>query len=625
MSPRSFASRRFRDLPLFWKVLAPFFALMLVLGTVGAFVIVRDLSTRAKTALDQDLIARSLDVESVLRGRELYLLESANFAANLEDMPQAVARGDRGNVSRLLQSVLALKSDLNVLAATDLTGRTIALFTRDRPQAVPEVRDATRLRSPFIERALLDRQGDKTSGLLKLGGRTMMTIVAPICAEATPCSPVGVAVVGIEADELATEALDALDLPDGPSYGIALFDASGDLIASRGDIPATVDAPAALSGPVAELSTTDGDERETLFTALELQGTRVGTVAVATKTAPALGSARATGIRLGVILLGAMAGIVAIGALLSRAILAQLRPLVATNRALGSGDLSARAPVLGRDELGEVAQGVNQMADQLQANIETLESRVEQRTQEVRRLLRERTEFFAGLSHELRTPLAIILSQSQMLRDPTFRKTRDALEELGCTIGDSAEQLLGLVNEILELARAELGGIELNLEELKVDDMLRHLRGTVGGLASAADLKLTVAPAPQRLPRVRADRERLRQILLNLVDNAVKYTPPGGTVEVAAHSRNGDVSISVRDSGVGIPDEIGESIFEPFFRVPGTKPQRGQASSGLGLALTKRLVEAHGGALWYESEAGRGTTFTLTLPKAVAGRRRARV
>jgi signal transduction histidine kinase len=270
---------------------------------------------------------------------------------------------------------------------------------------------------------------------------------------------------------------------------------------------------------------------------------------------------------------------------------------------------------LGNDELGELARGVNLMADQLQANIETLESRVDQRTQEVRRLLRERTEFFAGLSHELRTPLAIILNQSLMLRDPTFRKTRTALEGLGLTIGDSAEQLLSLVNEILELARSELGGIELELEDVHLGDVLRQFGGTVEGLASSAGLELRIDP-PKRLPHVRADKERLRQILLNLVDNAVKYTPAGGTIELDASAHNGGVTLAVRDSGVGIPSDVGEKIFDPFFRVPGTKAQRGQASSGLGLALTKRLVEAHGGEIWFTSEPDVGTTFNVTLPAA---------
>ncbi|MGH2760494.1 MAG: sensor histidine kinase [Actinomycetota bacterium] len=607
---------RFRDLPLFWKVLIPFFALMLVLGVLGAFLIVRDLSTSAKAKLDQDLIGRSLDVEAFIHERELYLLESANFAANLQDMPQAITRGDNDTVARLLQSVLALKTDLNLLVATDADGRPVAEFVRDRSHGRPRRVEGT-VRDPasFLSTALRDQTGMKSSGFVDVAGDTMVAIVAPVCSAATPCPPVGVTIVGIKASIIINDALTGLESSGESAFGLALFDAEGRRVASRGLVPDEVSLPAiARDRPVARVTTTKGRDIETLYAPFEVQGERFGTIAVATETSPAFASARGTGIRLGLILLAAMTGIVAIGALLSRAILRQLRPLVATNRALGSGDLTARAEVLGNDELGELARGVNLMADQLQANIETLESRVDQRTQEVRRLLRERTEFFAGLSHELRTPLAIILNQSLMLRDPTFRKTRTALEGLGLTIGDSAEQLLSLVNEILELARSELGGIELEIEDVNLGEALRHFGGTVEGLASSAGLELRIDP-PQRLPTVRADPERLRQILLNLVDNAVKYTPAGGTIEVGAKASNGrGVTVAISDSGVGIPADVGERIFDPFFRVPGTKSQRGQASSGLGLALTKRLVEAHGGEIWFTSEPDVGTTFNVTFP-----------
>ncbi len=608
---------RFRDLPLFWKVLIPFFALMLVLGVLGAFLIVRDLSTRAKTALDQDLIGASLNVESFVHERELYLLESANFAANLQDMPQAIGRGDRDAVARLLQSVLALKTDLNLLSATDASGATVAEFTRDRSRGRPRLVVGTvRGPAPFVGTALRDQSGAKSSGFVDVGDDTMVAIVAPVCSSTTPCNPVGVTIVGVKASSIISEAFAGLESSGETSFGLAVFNTEGRRVASRGLVPDEASIPDIASDrPVARITTTNGQEIETLYAPLEVQDRRFGTVAVATQTSPAFASARGTGIRLGLILLAAMTGIVAIGALLSRAILRQLRPLVTTNRALGSGDLTARAEVLGNDELGELARGVNLMADQLQANIETLESRVDQRTQEVRRLLRERTEFFAGLSHELRTPLAIILNQSLMLRDPTFRKTRTALEALGLTIGDSAEQLLSLVNEILELARSELGGIELELEDVQLGELLRQFGGTVEGLASSAGLELQIEP-PRRLPPVRADRERLRQILLNLVDNAVKYTPEGGTIRLDATARNGSVNVAIRDSGVGIPPDVGERIFDPFFRVPGTKAQRGQASSGLGLALTKRLVEAHGGEIWFTSEPQKGTTFNVTLPAA---------
>jgi signal transduction histidine kinase len=343
-----------------------------------------------------------------------------------------------------------------------------------------------------------------------------------------------------------------------------------------------------------------------------VQGIRQGTIAVSAPTAKAFASVRGAGVRLALVLLAGLVGIVAIGIVLTRFILSQVRPLVATNRALGSGDLSARAPVLGRDELGELALGVNQMAEQLEANVETLESRVQQRTEEVRRLLRERTEFFAALSHEFRTPLAVILRQADLLLDPRTKKTPRWASQSGSMLKDSGQQLLVLINDILDLAKAEAGGLEMNLEKVRLAEAVNDLKRTISGLAKGSGLSVSIK-IPADLPAVRADRGRLREIILNLVDNAVKYTPAGGRVELSAAARNGDVIVSVSDTGVGIPPEARENMFEPFYRVKGISAQRGQASSGLGLALTRRLVEAQGGEINYESEAGEGSTFTFTL------------
>ena len=610
--------RRFRDLPLFWKLLVPFFTLMLILGVVGAFLIVRDLSLRAKTALDEDVARRSLDTRSLIHDRELSLLEAANLAANLQGMPQAVSRRDAQTSARLLQSVLALKSDLTLVVAADQRGVGVVEFRRTSAGGGAERRSGTHWESaPFVSELLRDPSGKKTSGILRVDGRPVLAIASPICSEAPACASVGIAIAGIDADFLVRDALVKVQPPRSAALGIIVYDTSGAQLAASGLRPAAASLPTVTDASVTLLGRAGKHRVETLYAPLDVQGRRIGTLAVSIRADPAFSSVNGTGVRLGLFLLAAMAGVVAIGALLSRRILAQLRPLVETNRALGSGDLSARVPVLGGDELGEVAHGVNQMAEQLQASIETLESRVEQRTQEVQRLLQDRTEFFASLSHELRTPLAVILSQAELLKDPSVRRRPDGVREI---ISDSARQLLTLVNEILELARAEVGAIELRLEELSLPQAIRPLRGTIEGLTRAAGLKLSV-DVPRTLPPVKADPDRLREVLLNLVDNAVKYTPPGGSVRLAAAARNGKVTVSVADSGTGIPAEVGDRVFEPFFRVPGTKPHGGQASSGLGLALTKRLVEAHGGEVWFESDPDRGSTFHFTIPSA---RRRAR-
>jgi signal transduction histidine kinase len=288
---------------------------------------------------------------------------------------------------------------------------------------------------------------------------------------------------------------------------------------------------------------------------------------------------------------------------------------VATNRALEQGVLTARTPVLGDDELGELARGINRMAESLQDSHETLEARVEERTREIHRLLQQRSDFFASLSHELRTPLAVILAKSELILAPMIGSTDGRVRDFTATIHHSADQVLSVVNEILDLAKAESGHLELAIEDVSLTEELDELHGTFEGLVSPAGLTVTV-DVPDDLPLLRADRAHLRKMLLNLVDNAAKYTAAGGRVKIRAVARADRVEVSVADTGVGVPSQDRLHVFDPFYRVPGTRTQRGQAATGLGLALTKRLAEAQGGTIGFTSRPGRGSTFTISLPRA---------
>ncbi|HVF33076.1 MAG TPA: HAMP domain-containing sensor histidine kinase [Acidimicrobiales bacterium] len=598
---------RARDLPLFWKLLLPFLSLIVIFGSVGAFVIVRDLSARAQEALDLELARRSFESRSLAQNRELYLVESANFATNIQGMPAAVAAGDRRTTEMLLGSVLALKADVALLVATDDRGEALVELRRATPEAKPSAAvGGAWATDPMVLQVLRDRSGERLAGFLRDGDATLLVIAAPICLATTGCAQgvTGVALVGLAADRLIATS-------DARRAGsTALYDTGGGLLASSG-------APTPAAPPVTEgdrllrrSSRVDGTDVATLYAPFTVQGRRVGTLAASVPTGPAFDSVRGTGRRIGVIVLLVMVGVIGVGFLLSRSIVAQLRPLVATNRALGRGDLTARAPVVSNDELGELAAGVNQMAEQLEALYGSLELRVAQRTEEIERLLQDRTEFFAAVSHDLRTPLAVIRSQAMMMRSLKFAEQSPA--EVAETIVASSNQLLTLINELLELSKAEAGRLDLDLEEVHIAEVVKDLRRTIDGLAQAGDLKVTIS-IPRDLPPVHADARRLREILLNLVDNAVKYTPPGGSVAVSASLADGLVTIFVHDNGLGIPADAVDRVFEPFYRVKGNQPQRGQASTGLGLALTKRFVEAHGGEISFESTAGAGSTFVFTL------------
>lgn len=606
--------RRFGDLPLFWKVLLPFLAVILLLGTLGTFFIVRDLAAEAQEALDRELGRRSLDVRSVAHDRELYLLEATNFASNINGLADAIIASDKSAVARLLGSVLALKADLALLAATDGRGVGMVEYRVDeagRPARSPA---GNWRKQAFVRSALEDIEGGKHSVLTRDGPHAILAIAAPVCGNKRPCRAAGVAIAAIRLDLIAVEAARAGTVGNATtSVDISFYSEAGEPLASSGAASPAPPADAGSAELVRRTQQVGDHESTTLYAPYVVQGRRVGTLAVSIPRDQAFAAVRGTAIRLVLVMLAAMAGVVAVGALLSRSILRQMRPLLETNRALGRGELSARAPVESRDEFGELARGANQMAEQLQASYETLELRVAQRTEEVRRLLSERTEFFAAMSHDFRTPLAAILSEADVMLDgmPAGSENASGLNN----IKRSGEQLIEFVNEVLELARAEAGRLEMDLAAVRLGDLARDLRPTLYGLARAGSLRLSVE-LPENLPPVRADERRLREILLNLVDNAVKYTPAGGTVGVTASGSAGFVEVRVSDSGVGIPAEVGSRIFEPFYRVKGTSPARGETSTGLGLALTKRLVEAHLGDIWYTSEPGTGTTFAFTLPVA---------
>ena len=609
------STRRFRDLPLFWKFIIPFLAIMLVAGTLGAFFIVRELSSRAERDLDADLTARSLEARSRLKDQELYLLESVNLAANLQGMSKALSREDRVGTTRLLQSVLALKTDLNFLVATDATGSLAVGFTWDgrRPAPLPDGLPALKTRTGIVSRALAE-DAIKAAGFVKLDKGVAVAIAAPVCSQGKICRPLGTIVAGIRADEVLSAAATSSQSDPRVPVNAALYDRNGRAVATLGRA-VSAKLPSVGSDESVRLIRRGDQEIATLYSPFRLRDEVVGTLALGIPTAPAFSTAQDAAIRLGLILFGVMAGLLVLGLLLSRSFLAQVAPLLETNRALGAGEFTARAPVLSNDELGELARGVNKMAEQLQASYETLELRVDERTREIGRLLNQRTEFFASLSHEFRTPLAVILQQIDMLLDPSFPRGNGAAGESQKAIRDSAMQLLAVVNDILDLARVETGGLEIDLAPVAIPEVVGELRHMIEGLAAAGELQ-AFNDCPADLPLVNADPIRLKEIIVNLVDNAVKYTPPGGRIDLVARATDGLVEFSISDTGVGIPEDVGLLIFEPFYQVKGIEPQGGQRSSGLGLALASRLVEAQGGEISFTSEVNVGTTFTFTLQQA---------
>ncbi len=225
---------------------------------------------------------------------------------------------------------------------------------------------------------------------------------------------------------------------------------------------------------------------------------------------------------------------------------------------------------------------------------------------------RHKSEFLANMSHELRTPLNAIIGFSEVLLERMFGDVNEKQTEYLQDILSSGQHLLSLINDILDLSKIEAGRMELALAPFHLPQALENAVTLVKERAArhGITLKLDVDP---RLGDLVGDERKIKQVLLNLLSNAVKFTPEGGRISLKAVRADGAVEIAVSDTGIGIALEDQAAIFEEFRQV-GSDYARKQEGTGLGLTLTKKFVEMHGGRIWVESEVGRGSTFTFTLP-----------
>ncbi|MGZ4415978.1 MAG: ATP-binding protein [Gaiellaceae bacterium] len=271
---------------------------------------------------------------------------------------------------------------------------------------------------------------------------------------------------------------------------------------------------------------------------------------------------------------------------------------------IASGDFSGRVDVANRDELGDLAANVNRMNDELRRVYRELES-----------ASRHKSEFLANMSHELRTPLNAIIGFSQVLRERMFGEINEKQQEYLEDILSSGNHLLSLINDVLDLSKVEAGQVELEINPFSLSEALE--RGVVmvreRAMTDGVQLVLELDPAAEL---VEGDERRIRQVIFNLLSNAVKFTPPGGRVELTSARLDGEVRVSVIDTGPGIATEDQERIFEEFQQTEAGAGQR--EGTGLGLALSKRLVELHGGRIWVDSEPGDGSAFVFTLPSRAA-------
>lgn len=288
--------------------------------------------------------------------------------------------------------------------------------------------------------------------------------------------------------------------------------------------------------------------------------------------------------------LGAVLASVFLGVLLARSLTRPLRELTEATKKVAKGDLEQQVPIRSKDELGELAASFNQMSSDLAQS---------------RDLRRQMT---ADIAHELRTPLTVVLGHTEALSEGQLPPDAETFE----IIYDETKRLNRLVEDLRTLSLSDAGELHLNRHRTSPGDLLERAAAARKSEAKAKDITLQIESAVE-LPDVNIDPDRMTQVLVNLLDNALRYTPAGGSISISAQLIQEGVAIIVKDTGPGIPPEDLSHLFERFYRGDKSR-QREEGGTGLGLAIAKSLVENQGGQIRVESQLGEGATFIIELP-----------
>lgn len=280
------------------------------------------------------------------------------------------------------------------------------------------------------------------------------------------------------------------------------------------------------------------------------------------------------------------------------------RPLLRMNKvaqAIARGDFTSKVPVQSSDEIGLLAGSLNKLSEDLQANLAALN-----------RLDQTRRDFVANVSHELRTPLTIILGFTDAILAGIPENDNERDQYL-LNIQDEAQRLQRLVNDLLDLRKMEAGQAEMPMAPVYLALLIDRVIEKLTRQLKEKDIKM-VTGLSRNLPRVPASEDHLERVFINLLGNAIRFSPNGGSIAVEARPRGNTMEVSISDSGPGIPPEELPLIWERFYKVDKSRARTVGGGTGLGLAITRQIIEAHGGQINVDSEVGRGSTFTFTLP-----------
>ena len=283
----------------------------------------------------------------------------------------------------------------------------------------------------------------------------------------------------------------------------------------------------------------------------------------------------------------------AISILITRSITVPLTRMKAKTAEIGSGVYEPDLDLSSPPEIGQLAQAFNYMSAKLR-QVDTMKS-----------------DFYALMSHELRTPLTSIKEGTNLFLEGHGGPVTDRQRKLLTIIAEESNRLIELVNSLMDLSKLEAGMVSYNFVKTEIPPLVARAVVEVTPLAEAK--KIRISKDIGEVPAVSLDPERMLQVLRNLIGNALKFTPPGGMVGITVGRREAGIAVSVTDTGPGIPKEHQATIFDKF-RQAAVSGVGKNAGTGLGLAIVKHVVQDHGGALWVESEVGRGSTFYVTLP-----------
>lgn len=604
----------YRALPLRWKILLPFVLLTVLWAASGTFLLTKTAHDRAQGRVDTVLQERASNAANAFADVVASHIELQRLASSTEEVVAATETSDERALAQLIMPLLAT-SRAEGLSVVGLDGRELIAFWRARsvmqtlenglglsPDALTQLQSVS---ENATDRAVLISSG--SFGEMFIAG-------GPVIRGDQRVGWIGVA---SRADRVVQH------LEEAGAGSVAVYSPDGEFLASSDGVPRV--SSESMQGSENTRIKRDGYE---VFV-----GSLVGRDQVLARTAvfqPSISlwdEVRRTAA--GVVLLGLLAivAVAGVGVVLARAITAPLKRMATTARGIAAGDLTTRAAVRSGDEIGTLAEAFNAMADQLQTSYEELERRVAERTYELEQAAKElesmgnnKSEFIASLAHELRTPLNAILGYSELLADPSFGSLKPVeVRKQARAINQSGQHLMQLINDVLDLSKIEAGKLELYVEKVPVKDTIAEVVSLIDPMSKSKDIKVKsqFGGAPDY---IKADEKRIRQILLNLLSNAIKFTPEGGSIQVSATKNGRNLIISVSDTGVGIPPDELSRIFKQFHQAGGSYSRK-QEGTGLGLTLTKQLVELHGGTIEVESEVGKGSTFRFKIPLGLSAAR----